>query len=418
MTKKMQCLAALAACLSLVTIASAGDPDDMLLFNAQTGGAIAGLWSLTHTAAPFGASVPLDGGYTFFNDPGLTPSPNIPRTGDLNGDGIADLATIGSNGGQNLFLGRNTGTVGGMGMLSAPPIGNPGWSENFVGTYTTNVEHFVADVNGDGYDDAVTVRPNADAPNLWVWEAFHSDAQGFEGNAITTSFASVGNAGNRPLVGDFNGDGRADIAQRFENGTDTPNGWIQASFSGPGGLQNVDPGLANFTHGIVADEPNHLTTLVGDLNGDGRDDIVEVDNRFGNGSWVWVAGLTGPDAGLPSNIGIGTGGSSFSIPFGEENPDTSVHVPLLGDMNGDGLDDIVQYWEYANPNGAPGDVFAQWLVAYTQPGGVLGTFSDAVTIALTADQAGNIPMIAQFTPEPTTFVLLTLGGLVALRRRR
>lgn len=409
---------ALALCLGLVSTASAADPDDMLLFNAQTGGPISGLWSLTYTATPFGASVPLDGGYNFFNDPGLTPNPNIPRTGDLNGDGIADLATIGSNGNQNLYLGRNTGTVAGLGRLDAAPVGNPGWPENFVGTWDTNVEHFVADVNGDGYGDALTVRPNAANPSAWLWEAFHSDADGFEGAAVTTSWSNAGNAGNRPLVGDFNGDGRADIAQRYENGVDSPTGWIQAVFSGPGGLQEVDPGLTNFAHGIVAQEPGHFATLVGDLNGDGKDDIVEVDDRYGNGSWVWVAGLTGPDGGMPSGIGIGTGGSSFSIPFGVANAGTSVHVPLLGDMNGDGLDDIVQYWEYPNPNGAPGDVFAQWLVAYTQPGGVLGTFDDALTLALSADQAGNIPMIAQFTPEPTSLVLLSLGSLVVLRRRR
>lgn len=412
MRGKGQLWLSIALVAALATSVQAADPDDMVLFNAQSGGAIAGLWSLTYTAPTFGASVPLDGGYTFFNDPGLTPNPNIPRVGDINGDGIADLVTIGDNTAQVLYQGRNTG-----GTLFDPPIGPVGWPDNFIGTNNAAQAHFLADVNGDGYADPLTMRPAPGNPTMMFWEAYHSDADGIDATASSLSWAAAGNIGNQPIVGDFNGDGRADIGHRFENGIDAPDGWMQVSFSGPGGVQPVDGALTNFTHGIIEENPNHVATLIGDLNGDGMDDVVEVDNRNSDGSYLWVAGCTGVDAGLPSGIGIGTGTRSFAQPFGTPNAGTTTQVPLLGDMNGDGLDDLVQYWEFPDPSGS-GGWFGQWLVAYTQPGGVLGGFSDVLTIPLTTDQIGNIPMIAQFTPEPTTGLMVLLLGLAGLRRRQ
>lgn len=156
------------------------------------------------------------------------------------------------------------------------------------------------DWNGDGYTDI----------GLWRSGLFFLDANGnglWDGPAVDKQFA-FGNSTDTPLVGDWNKDGRDDIgvwrAGKFYldlNGNRVWNG------TGTDGL---------YTFGAVTDTP-----IIGDWNGDGIDDIG-----------AWRAGKFYLD--LNGNHVWNTGVDNYFI-FGN-----STDTPLIGDANGDGIDDI------------------------------------------------------------------------------
>src|SRR5262245_36908855 len=130
-----------------------------------------------------------------------------------------------------------------------------------------------------------------------------------------------------PLTGDFNGDGKADVAT-FPRGRD---GDVSVALSTGSGF--VGTGWKwhdNFSFG------NEIP-LVGDFNGDGKDDIA----TFTRGSTgdVYVALSTGSGF-------VGTGWKWHdSFCYGTE-------VPLVGDFDGDGKADIAAF-----TRGSTGDVF-------------------------------------------------------------
>lgn len=345
--------------------------ESLFLFNTSV--INQGLWSLglnNDTPGAYLPSSPFDGGYVVFNDTALNPNPNTPLVGDVNGDDVADIVTVGKNGDGNvIFLGRNSANNAGAADLTMSPIGIPGFDQNWSPRWDPNVTHmFLADVDGDGRDDAVTVKPTSwDSGATIFVEASHSDADGLEGNAPVISFAAGilnPHADWTPIMGDFNGDGAVDIAQQ-RNSDNFVNGMV----STPGtGLNASNPTF----WGGIGKEATHLATLVGDINGDGMDDIVQVDERSGAGYLTWVAVLTGV-TGDPAGIGIGTGGSSWASPFSPDANSITI-VPLLADINDDGKDDLVVYEEYLNA----GNVWSRVLAAYTVGTDLFGsTFNEA-----------------------------------------
>lgn len=380
-----------------------GIPDDTVLFNAGTS-ALRGQWTLSYTRVPpdpFHSGDRASGGSTFFNDPAMTPNPNRPLVGDIDGDGVADLVRVASNGFQELFVGVLTPVHDGFGTLP-DPAGPIVWT----GMDASSFGFFLADVNGDGRDDPLTVR---DSGGTMLWESIHSQPGGLGFQAGDTSYAFFGpvtsaagqgtaQSPNLPLTGDFDGDGRADVGFRIASDADAAPGYILTILSGAAGLR--DPTINEVVQGFVANvvddqtgEPRTVATLVGDLNGDGLDDIVEVDNRWQDGNYLYAGGLTGP-SGEPSGFSIAPNGITWSAPFGAPPAGALTNVPLLADFNGDGRDDLVVYREFT----AAGGLTAQWLVSFTRPGGSLfeSTFDQAGEFTLTRSEAGNRPLVGQF----------------------
>ncbi len=386
-------------------------PDDTVLYNADAGSAIAATWFLSYTQLPpdpFYDGNPLSGGSVFFADGSLSPYPNRTLVGDINGDGIADLVHYGSKDGSTLFQGRVTGTdESGRGNLSVESPLPVGWDKNWTPFWGSVIEHgFLGDVTGDGIDDVLAVVPADHDPNLMKWLAVYATTNGLRW-ASADSWEFAGTMSSTPVVGDFNGDGFTDVAEVKTNA------WFLAYLTPPDGSGlPVWTVIERIVQGPLEGQPARVATLVGDINGDGLDDVVEVDDRSGNGSWVWVARLTGPDAEADSGLAIGAGGTSWATPFGEAPEGITVQIPLLADLNGDGFDDLVEYREYPNTDpGVEADVIGQWLVAFTDPdtGDLFNSvYSDSGTILLAADQAGNRPMVGKFTlPEETATLRIT-----------
>ena len=173
--------------------------------------------------------------------------------------------------------------------------------------YGTNYQPLTGDFNGDGFSEFVLVRQNSKTGAVdWFFDR-NGDGR--------TNLVSFGLRGDRPVVGDINGDGRDDLVVTRNNGR--------------GGLDwyadtDLDGGSADayFSHyGFNTDTP-----LLGDIDGDGKDDLVAVRKEGGGLSWYinkktdWQGGSR-----LPAEV------RRFGL---------SADVPLMGDFNGDGKDDL------------------------------------------------------------------------------
>jgi FG-GAP-like repeat len=243
-------------------------------------------------------------------------TPNVARlAGDFNNDGLTDIALVGGADWTQAKVAFSNGN-GTFSILQ-------GSAPNFMFWATSpSAARLVGDFNGDGRSDiALLGDPN------WhtIPVAFSNGDASFQvTNADASDFAFWATSRDATkLVGDFNGDGKSDIALVGDPNWHT----IPIAFSkGDGSFQisNADVG------GFASDWAFHTAErVVGDFNGDGRDDIALI----GNPLWHTI----------PVAFSDGTG--AFSITNGEVGSFAVwAALPgvtrLVGDFNGDGRADI------------------------------------------------------------------------------
>lgn len=227
--------------------------------------------------------------------------------GDVNGDGKPDLVTMNRSGGGDFVCGLQVFSPDGAGGLRAGPL-----LREFDGPEDLQV----ADFNGDGRQDVVAREYNG---NLGLW------LQGPDG-ALHRQPSQARDCHKQLQVADLNGDGLADVAcvayltnevkvvihhQKVGGGFEEPR-YIVVPVGSLGGDWKDAAG------------PNGMA--VGDVNGDGRADLV-----------VTFGGNT-PDARLMTYLQMPDGSL-------QPQPARSVYeVPAslaVGDIDGDSKPDIL-----------------------------------------------------------------------------
>ncbi len=245
--------------------------------------------------------------------------PDSVAVADLNGDGKLDLIT--ANGGDNTVSVLVNKTTPGANLLQFAP------AQSFtVGNDPKAVA--VADLNGDGKPDILT----ADYSDGTVSLLRNETAKG----AASVNFAPrqtfpVGSNPQDVAVADLNGDGKPDLA--VANGksdlavANSDDGTVSVVLN-----QTTSP-TADFAFAApqtftVGGDPDFIA--VGDLNGDGKPDIVTA-NYFSGGSTVSV---------LLNQTVNGNAFANFA-PQQVFNVGGDPRTVAIGDLNGDGKPDLV-----------------------------------------------------------------------------
>ncbi|MGK2925548.1 MAG: beta strand repeat-containing protein [Lysobacterales bacterium] len=306
---------------------------------------------------------------------------SVSAAGDFNGDGIDDIivgAPYSSNGASYtgagyVVFGSPQGLPNPLG-LSTLGVGTglsiTGSSDSdFVGFSVASA----GDINGDGIADVVLGGPSSSLGEDYagaVFVVFGSDqplpvslsVSSLTGSNGFTILGAVNYADTGATVsgaGDFNGDGIDDLvigAPFTENGS----AYVVFGNAGAwGGAVNLSD--LNGSNGIRIDGAELAETLgqsvsrAGDVNGDGIDDVIVGAILAGaEGDYAGAAYVVfGSDSGLahPMDVSALDGSNGFALVGVTHGDFTGFSVSAAGDVNGDGIDDLIVGAPGADPNG-------------------------------------------------------------------
>jgi hypothetical protein len=228
----------------------------------------------------------------------------------------------------------------------------------------------VGDFNGDGKADiGVYIPRTAQGDCRWVVKL--NQGNGTFRSEYYIDRRDIGGVGELPLVGDFNGDGKADIGVYIPRTAQGNSRWVVKLNQGNGTFANryyID--VRDI--GGVGELP-----LVGDFNGDRKADIGVYIPRTAQGDCRWVVKL---------NQGNGTFGSKYYID--RRDIGGPGEAPLVGDFNGDGKADIGVYIA-RTPEGN-----SRWVAKFNQGNGQFGSRCDIDYPDIGGD--GELPLVGNF----------------------
>ena len=238
-------------------------------------------------------------------------------TGDVTGDGVLDIVVSpGIGGGPHVRV-----FDGATGNNIAGPVGNFfAYAANFLG----GVSLAVGDINGDNRADIVTAPESSGGPHVRIFSGLTGGVLG-EYMAYAPSFTG----GVHVAVGDVDGNTIRDvITAPARNGgphVRVFSGATAANIAGP--LGNFFAYAPTFSGGVWV--------AAGDLNGDGRADVVTAPNAGGGPHVRAFSGLNGSElVGFMAYFPGFTGGVRVAA----------------GDFSGDGRADIITA---PGPGGGP-----------------------------------------------------------------
>ncbi|WP_293156777.1 DUF4347 domain-containing protein [Microcoleus sp. bin48.metabat.b7b8b9.023] len=274
---------------------------------------------------------------------------NLPLSvsiGDINGDGKPDLATA------NYI--SNTASI----LLNTTPTNatTPTFATKVDFTTGSNpISVSIRDFNGDNKPDLALANRNSDTASILLNTT--------PTNATTPTFATkvdftTGNGPYSVSIGDFNSDGKPDLAlaNRSSNNVSILLNTTPTNATTPTFATKVD-----FTAGN-----GPLSVSIGDINGDGKPDLAVV--NFISNNLSILLNTTPTNATTPT--------FATQVIFGAGNEPRSISI---GDINGDGKPDLA----VANVN----NYTASILLNTTPTNATTPTFASRVTFS-----TGNDPI--------------------------
>ncbi|TLU98818.1 FG-GAP-like repeat-containing protein [Dyadobacter luticola] len=294
--------------------------------------------------------------------------------GDVNGDGLSDLivgALRYSNGqvGEGAFFIYH-GQVSGI-VTSPNTIGEGNEAELQMGFSVASA----GDVNGDGYSDVIvgTLMGKAivyygSATGIKV--ALPSNLQG----TINNGYLGKSVAG----IGDFNGDGFADVSTTVEiyNAGADPTGIALIYFGKKAGIE-LTPSIKLNSFNFVCQS----VAGAGDVNGDGLSDVLVGVPQFTSGQIHEGAALI-----FYGSKSLGDFDPSLNIESNQTSANMGYTVASAGDVNGDGYSDILigsPYFDNDQNNEGAVDLY------YGSQNGILNTVEAHIEGNQTSSSFGN-----------------------------
>jgi len=258
----------------------------------------------------------------FSESDGWTTQSLYPRVvGDVNGDGRADVVAFGTSY-TRVALGQEDGTFSQIVLYAHDNYAtSDGWTNQ-------DQPRMLGDVNGDGKADIIGFGTSNVRVSLAQDNGYFAPTMLFahDNYAISDGW-STQNQYPR-MIGDVNGDGRADIIGIWSNDVRVSLGRTDGTFT-PGTIL----AHSNYAYNDGWTSQNQYPRTVGDVNGDGRADLV--------GFWsnnVYVS-LGQTDGTFSATMILAHSNYSYNDGWTSQN----VLVRSVDDVNGDGRADIIGY---------------------------------------------------------------------------